>query len=172
MDSSATQLGVVGYISDLLSKSRIAHWLFGGWAVDFAIGRITRPHDDIEFMIRQEDGGRVDDLLAEAGFTQLALRGEDTIWEVEGQKVELYFLTRDAAGRVVVAGQWDGWPFAEDAFGSDRGKIGGVSVPTASPRALLEAKLRYRSYTGKPSRQKDQADIRLLEQVVRDGREA
>jgi len=30
------------------SRATIDYWRFGGWAVDFYVGFVTRPHDDLD----------------------------------------------------------------------------------------------------------------------------
>jgi hypothetical protein len=32
----------------MLAEHDIAYWLFGGWAVDFHAGQVTREHGDID----------------------------------------------------------------------------------------------------------------------------
>ena len=51
-----------------LGDAGIAYWLFGGWAVDFHAGRITRPHDDIDIAVWLEDVPRIAELLTNAGW--------------------------------------------------------------------------------------------------------
>ena len=44
-------------------RAGIAYWLFGGWAVDFHAGRITRLHDDVDIAVWLEDVPRIVELL-------------------------------------------------------------------------------------------------------------
>lgn len=39
---NATQLALISEITTLYSRAEIEHWLRGGRAVDFAVGRIAR----------------------------------------------------------------------------------------------------------------------------------
>ena len=39
-------------------------WIAGGWAIDLFLKRQTRPHDDIDVLIRREDQLEVQKLLA------------------------------------------------------------------------------------------------------------
>ena len=45
------------------SEAGIAYWLFGGWAVDFYAGRITRPHVDVDIAVWLDDVPRIAALL-------------------------------------------------------------------------------------------------------------
>jgi hypothetical protein len=42
------QLSVLRDVTGLLRSRTFDHWLFGGWAVDFYVGKVTRPHGDID----------------------------------------------------------------------------------------------------------------------------
>ena len=45
------QLGALSHLSELLGQHGIEYWLFGGWAVDFHAGKVTRPHDDLDVTV-------------------------------------------------------------------------------------------------------------------------
>lgn len=49
--SSQAQLALIKQIHELLERARVDHWLYGGWAVDFRLGTITRAHSDIDMLI-------------------------------------------------------------------------------------------------------------------------
>src|SRR3954451_24620878 len=60
-------LSMVGGASDALEAAGLEHWFFGGWAVDLWVGRITRPHDDIDVLVWRRDEALVDEALQGAG---------------------------------------------------------------------------------------------------------
>ncbi len=43
-------------------------WLRGGWAKDFFLGEVTRPHRDIDFFCRDIDADRITARLAVLGY--------------------------------------------------------------------------------------------------------
>jgi hypothetical protein len=43
--SALAQLDIIREISDALTCAGVDHWLLGGWAVDFAVGDMTRQQD-------------------------------------------------------------------------------------------------------------------------------
>ena len=49
------QLQALSSIDRLLERAGITYWLFGGWAVDFYAGLITRTHGDIDIAVWLED---------------------------------------------------------------------------------------------------------------------
>jgi hypothetical protein len=61
-----------------LTVQAIPHRLFGGWAVDFHVGRTTRHHDDIDIAVRVADSSRV--------HTMLSQRGWDVVDEADGYR--------------------------------------------------------------------------------------
>ena len=66
-EATATQLNLIREISDALATPHIDWWLFGGWAMDFHAGNITRDHADIEVFVRLEDAAAVREALVGAG---------------------------------------------------------------------------------------------------------
>jgi Aminoglycoside-2''-adenylyltransferase len=54
-------LAALGSASSALKAANLEHWFFGGWAVDLWMGRLTRPHDDIDVLVWRRDEARVDD---------------------------------------------------------------------------------------------------------------
>jgi hypothetical protein len=56
---AVAQLAALADVHELLTRNGIEYWLFGGWAVDFYAGTVTRPHDDVEVAAPEpdEDGG-------------------------------------------------------------------------------------------------------------------
>ena len=40
------QLAALAELDQSLPRHNVGYWLFGGWAVDFHAGRVTREHAD------------------------------------------------------------------------------------------------------------------------------
>jgi Aminoglycoside-2''-adenylyltransferase len=53
------QLAALEELHRLLERHGIQYWLFGGWAVDFHAGTVTRPHDDLDLAVWLEDYDRI-----------------------------------------------------------------------------------------------------------------
>jgi hypothetical protein len=53
------QLAALEELHRLLERHRIEYWLFGGWAVDFHAGTVTRAHDDLDLAVWLEDYDRI-----------------------------------------------------------------------------------------------------------------
>ena len=81
----------------------IAYWLFGGWAVDFHAGAVTRPHDDVDIAVWLEDVPRIAELLTDAGWIHAPEPDEDggTGFEQVDVRLELTYLVRRDDGSIV-----------------------------------------------------------------------
>jgi len=42
-------------VSSLLSDLTVPYWIAGGWAIDLAVGRVTRDHADVDIMLLERD---------------------------------------------------------------------------------------------------------------------
>ena len=93
--------GPVLAVRSLLSALTVPYWIAGGWAIDLAVGRVTRDHADVDIMLleRDEHALRTD---FDAGRCP-AHRPRRAIWSVAG---------RPAASR---------WPRARSAAAHRRG---------------------------------------------------
>ena len=71
------QLEALDSIQELLGANGVESWLFGGWAVDFHAGRVSRAHDDLDLAVWADDHDRIAGLLAADGWTHAPEEGED-----------------------------------------------------------------------------------------------
>jgi hypothetical protein len=65
---SDEQLAAVASLGAALDGSGIEYWLFGGWAVDFWVGAVTRPHADVDVAAWRRDYDAILAALEPAGF--------------------------------------------------------------------------------------------------------
>lgn len=156
------QLAVLAELHALLQRHGIAYWLFGGWAVDFHVGRVTRPHGDLDVAVWSDDRTHLVDLLARQGWVHTPEAGEDgaTCYARGGVRLEVAFLARDGRGRVYTPLR-DGraeWP--DDAFGDAMLELLNVSAHVISLPALIADKSEVRD--NPLSNVKDRADVASL----------
>jgi hypothetical protein len=87
------QLAAVARIHELLEGAGIEYWLFGGWAVDFHAGSVTRAHVDVDVAVWAHDLDRIRQLLEADGWRHAPEEGEDgyTGYERSGVRLELAF---------------------------------------------------------------------------------
>ena len=58
----------VAAVLDRLEGAGIEAWLDGGWGVDALVGEQTRPHDDLDLIVRVDDTGTMCAVLVEDGY--------------------------------------------------------------------------------------------------------
>jgi hypothetical protein len=141
MDAEEQLLALASVLA-VLERHGIESWLFGGWAVDFHLGVVTRAHADLDLAVWATDVPTIGALLARAGWSHAPQEGEDgyTGYARDGVLLELAFLARDESGRVSTPVR-DGvalWP--ADAFGEEVAALSGVRARVIGRRALREEK--------------------------------
>ena len=168
---AAVQRRLIAEVVDVAHRLGIAVWLRGGWAMDFYLGRVTREHRDIDWFV---DVGAADLLvsgLEACGFVVApgVPTGVQRDLVKDGEDVSFALVGRDADGYAVVpAGPYAGerWPVA--MLGKRVGRIGEQSAPVIEPAAQVEIKAMMPVWVpGMPRREKDRADIELLDEAIR-----
>jgi hypothetical protein len=102
--SDEAQLAAIADVGEALDRSGFEYWLFGGWAVDFHVGAVTREHGDIDLAVWLHDAQAVGSLLQADGWQHRPHPDEDggTGYERGTVRVELMYLMSDDAGRVFI----------------------------------------------------------------------
>ena len=143
-------------VLDEIAAEGICGWLAGGWGVDALLNRQTRPHNDIDLVIGDEEPPfkQIDEALAREGFRFVGTFHHPGIpipwchtWRHHaGAKVEVLPVPLHKPPFVA-----DGirQPFAE-------GSIDGQPVP------CLSAELQLLLHEGYPQREADKHDVELL----------
>jgi hypothetical protein len=161
-ETASAQLQTIGWLHTALDEQGIDYWLFGGWAVDFHAGRVTRHHDDVDLAVWRSDLDRVRGLLEAQGWAHAPELGEQgyTGYERDDVRVELAYLARDDTGTIYTPlsdGRGD-WP--PGSFGDAIGEVSGVHARVVSLASLVEDKSGSRDDPAATA--KDRADVELL----------
>ena len=140
------QLAALARIDEILGTSGIEYWLFGGWAVDFHAGRVTRAHDDLDIAVWLRDHERIAALLASDGWKHAPVEDEDGYARYQRGNIalEVALLARGEDGRIytpVRRGRAD-WP--ENAFENAQAELLGVRARVISLPALKVEKAEVR----------------------------
>lgn len=152
-------------------------WIAGGWAIDLFLKKQTRPHDDIDVLIRREDQLEIQDLLA--GWDLWAADPPGTLkpW-AKGEFLKKGL--QDVWGRKTPKDPWQiqimlfdtengDWIFKRDE--SIRRSLESVTISTDDGLFLLapEVQLLYKS---KSLRAKDQQDFQNAIIAMSDGQKS
>jgi lincosamide nucleotidyltransferase A/C/D/E len=134
------------YILDLLASGGVQVWLDGGWGVEALLGRISRPHYDLDLVLALDDLARAVELLLRNGFaiTEEEL-GRVVLENAEHGRVDLHPVRFDAEGNGVQV-QPPTPPASLLVYRSDgfvSGQILGRTVPCISVDVQVFTRLGY-----------------------------
>jgi hypothetical protein len=157
-----TQLDAIRDVVAAFDEAGIDYWLFGGWAVDFHLGRVTREHDDIDVAIWLDDMPRIEPVLASCGWDDLHDPDVDggKAFGRDGVRLELTYLHRDPDGSIYTPlldgtrGRWTGETLADDVEALE-----GVRASVVSRSGLMRMKQHDR---GAQYQARDAADYEAL----------
>jgi hypothetical protein len=159
------QLQVISEIANVADRNGVPLSLRGGWAVDFAIGRITRHHDDIDFNAWTEDADRLEEALLNAGYELEGTPPEPRTLRnflKYGEGIQIAFVEK-VNDTTICPTDYPEYPLPIDLMQGSFRTLGGATCRTPPLKALLvtkEAKLFWDE--GEVYRQKDLIDLDLL----------
>lgn len=149
-----------------LEGADLEHWFFGGWAVDLWVGRMTRPHDDIDVLVWRRDEARVHDALRTAGWLHTPAP-EDVVgtdYVRDGHDLQLTFAEPGADGGVVVPVPDQPVVLSTGPLDFARRTLGGMSVRVLTLEMMLAVKSTPRA--DEAGGAKDRADLLALRAVA------
>jgi aminoglycoside-2''-adenylyltransferase len=165
-EQASRQLSALTEVSETLQKAGIDYWLFGGWAVDFYVGSVTRLHDDIDLAVWFVDIPQITNLLLINGWRHAPADDEDggTGFERGDIRLELTYLIRGDNGLASIPLHSGAvvWPGA-DALADDVGELHGVRSRLIGFESLLHGKATPRGDLEDAA--KDRADFTHLSQL-------
>jgi len=145
----------------LLDEASIAVWLDGGWGVDTLLQTRTRPHKDVDIILRVSDVPKLREILGRRGFAvkEGSPPNSFVLANGSGLEVDVHAVVFDEGGNGVYRMQnGEDWIYPAEGF-SGRGVVGGkrVNCLSATARVLCHA----HGYT--PT-EKDFRDTALLQE--------
>jgi Uncharacterised nucleotidyltransferase len=160
------QIRALEEIGTLFERAGIHYWLFGGWAVDFYAGAITRPHDDVDLAVWLADFPRISEVLQEEGWRHVPSEEDDggTGFTRGPVRLELTFLQRDADGRVATSLRAGKAVWPEGTFGDEVRKLRSVGVRVVGLASLMQGKSSPREDPTDAA--KDHADFSSLSRLT------
>ena len=162
----AEQLATMASLSSVLEQHGLDYWLFGGWAVDFWVGRVTRPHDDIDVAAWRGDYDRIKTCLEGAGWEHTPTPSDlvGTRYRLRSAEVEFTFLDSGPDGKVVIP-LADPVVWSAEPLGDHRRELRGVGCRVIPLELLRSGKALPREGTAEGA--KDRADFEALSTLDR-----
>lgn len=164
------QLRLIRQIVGVADALGIEIWLRGGWAMDFCLGRVTRPHRDVDWFIWAADADALSEALVEVGYlpTPGPPLDQQREFTADGEDVQFALLARNGGDVVVAGGPWAGAPWPSGMLEAAPGQIGDLRCPVIAPAAQIEIKQMMPVWNPALARRdKDRADIELLKTFLR-----
>jgi lincosamide nucleotidyltransferase A/C/D/E len=144
----------------LFEKAGIEVWLDGGWAVDALLGMQTRPHKDVDIILRTADLPGLRDILGSRGF-EIQQGGTDSnfvLADHSGLEVDVHAIVFDPDGNGVYRMEnGSDWIFPAAGF-SGHGIVGDIDVRCLTP----ETQVLCHAHGYVPT-EKDLRDMELLQ---------
>jgi hypothetical protein len=161
-DRASEQIQAIGSLDAALGSARIEYWLFGGWAVDFWVGRVTREHDDIDAAAWRRDYEAIKQALVDVGWRHTPVGNEvvGTRYTWGSAEVEFTFIEARDDGAVVIPTPEHEIVWTTEPFGEERGVLNGVGARTIPLELLRSGKQMTREAPDEAA--KDRADVQAL----------
>jgi lincosamide nucleotidyltransferase A/C/D/E len=123
----------------LFESAGIEVWLDGGWAVDALLGAQTRPHKDVDIIVRLADLAQLREILGSRGF-EIQPGGRESnfvLADHSGLEVDVHAIVFDRHDNGVYRMEnGSDWIFPASGF-SGRGVVNGVGVRCLSPETQV-----------------------------------
>ena len=164
------QLDIIEEIFVLAGEAEIPLWLRGGWAMDFALGEVTREHQDIDLFAWAVDAERLARVLTDNGYDRLS--NDYPLVQLDfsrhGEELNVGLLARTATGHIVVpAGDSAGEAWPDGMLDGPPGRIGELECPVVSIPAQIEIKEMMPVWVpGMRRREKDRLDVERLRAYI------
>jgi aminoglycoside-2''-adenylyltransferase len=157
-----SDLVAIESLGRLLDAAKIGYWLFGGWAVDFWVGRVTRTHEDIDVAAWRRDYDAIRKVLIAHGWTHTPTDQDvvGTRYLLNGALVEFTFLEAGHAGEIVIPIPGNRVVFSMESFGDARRTLRDVTARVIPLSLVREGKARPRPDATEGA--KDRADHEAL----------
>ena len=161
----ARGLAAVRSVASALDSAALEHWFFGGWAVDLWVGRLTRPHDDIDVLVWRRDEPQIHEALGAAGWVH-APTPEDLVgtnYTRDDFELQLTFAVPGDDGGVVVPVPDEPMVLSSGPLDFVRRDLGDLSVRVMTLELMIATKGSPR--TDEVGGPKDRADLAALRSV-------
>jgi hypothetical protein len=161
---AADQFDAIASLDQALRAAGLDYWLFGGWAVDFWVGRLTRDHNDIDAAAWRRDYDKIRAALLAVGWRHTPLEDDVVGTRYRWQTSELEFtFVEDRDGTVVVPIPGREVLWTAEPLGQDERSLSGVRARVIPLKLLRDGKRRARDAPAEAA--KDVADLAALADV-------
>lgn len=152
---------------ETLQKTKLDFfWLTGGWAVDFYVGTISRPHADVDIVCRYDKAEFLKTILLKDNNFQMLERYEHKLSfsykSKETQDLSVLYVDYDDEKKLTlpVGQRFKGVRWPSNSFLAHNIKtLNNISLPVIGLSALYQSKI----YNG---RKKDLLDLKAIDHLI------
>lgn len=161
-ERALAQIAAIGHLDFALGGAGLDYWLFGGWAVDFWVGRVTREHDDVDVAAWRRDYDQIRMALVAAGWLHTPAENEvvGTRYTWQSAEVEFTFVEARGDGSVVIPFPDNEIVWTSEPFGDERCELQGRFARVIPLDVLRTGKEGLRGAPNDAA--KDRADVAAL----------
>jgi Aminoglycoside-2''-adenylyltransferase len=166
-ERASEQIQAIGSLDAALGNAQIEYWLFGGWAVDFWVSRMTREHEDIDAAAWRRDYDGIKRALVDMGWRHTPVENEVVGTRYTRGRVEVEFTFVEACedGAVVIPIPEHEIVWTTEPFGEERRVLHDVGARVIPLDLLRSGKQMTRDAPDEAA--KDRADVQALTQLWR-----
>ncbi|NOU67824.1 hypothetical protein GC096_27745 [Paenibacillus sp. LMG 31461] len=168
-DQTQAQLNMIKEMNAIFAKFNGHFWLRGGWAIDFILGEVTRPHEDLDLVTWVHHRDILERELIELGYKRIPVSDRQTDFVKAKIDIQFLYLNRALDGAITPNGLPE-WEWRIDALQKKEFTLHGISAYVLSPSQLLEEKNVYEQIGRKP-RPKDIESKEILQNIISSNRE-
>ncbi len=138
-----------------LDIASIPVWLDGGWGVDALVGKVTRPHSDLDIVIRETDVPLLRGVLEQEGFREKegGRPWNFVLVDERGREVDVHTVRFDAQGNGL---------YGPDGLMYPAGSLDGIGTLDATTIRCKTAEAQMADRVGYTWSASDSHDVRLL----------
>ncbi|MFD1412629.1 nucleotidyltransferase domain-containing protein [Oceanobacillus jeddahense] len=162
------QLVILRELQALFEKHKLQMWVKGGWAIDFMLGKVTRPHEDIDLVTWIQYRECLEEELVKAGYKQLFVKepfcNRQSDFQKDNVDLSIGYITYHSDGSLIMNGL-PKWIWCADSLLDENFLLDNITAKVIHPKQLLEEKEVYREI-GRPYRQKDEESKKILRSIL------
>ena len=175
LDKIATDLSFISSLTEKAKQQGIRIVIHGGYAVDGAIGKVTRPHNDIDIQIygNFEDGLQIVKQLVDIEGVKITDKKTDTFYhnyyaQKDNFRADIYYirLKNNPFEKHKIIIKNDGTESEPHEFETQIVTLNGVSYEAVLPSEELNDKVTKKKKGYKPRKEIDQ-DIENLKSLLK-----
>lgn len=141
------------------SNAGVEIWIDGGWGVDALLGEQTRPHSDLDIVIRETDIPVLRQLLQSRGYREIKLEiarpWNFVLGDENGREIDVHAIVFDEKGNGIYGPRENGEMYPAASL-TGTGQIEGYTVRCISPEWVVKF------HSGYELRDKDFRDVSAL----------